>query len=167
MHYTWTCHCCGKQHTELPLAMGHDSPDPWLGLTEAERQGRGAISSDTCIIDGKHFFVRGCLEIPLNGQSGIFNWSVWVSVSEKSFKRIIDLWETDVRDTEPPFFGWLSNSLPTYPETFPLKTNLYLRNHGTRPYIDLEPTEHPLAREQREGISLQRVAEIVAACGTH
>lgn len=109
----------------------------------------------------------GCLEIPLIGHPDIFNWLTWVSVSEKSFKRIVDLWETDVRDTEPPFFGWLSNNIPIYPNTFALKTNLYLRNHGTRPFIDLEPTDHPLAREQRDGITLQRVAEIVAACGMH
>jgi hypothetical protein len=167
MHYTWTCHCCGKRHNELPLAMGHDSPDPWLGLSDAERESRGEISSDTCIIDGRHFFVLGCLEIPLIDQADIFRWLVWVSVSKKSIERIVGLWETDIRDTEPPFFGWLSNNIPIYPNTFALKTNLYLRNHGTRPFIHLEPTDHPLAIEQREGISLQRVEEIVAACGMH
>jgi hypothetical protein len=167
MHYTWTCHCCGQQHNELPLAMGHDSPDPWLGLSKAERESRGEIGSDTCIIDGRHFFVLGCLEIPLVGHAEVFRWLAWVSVSEKSFARITDLWETDIRDNEPPFFGWLSNNIAIYPETFALKTNLYLRNHGTRPFIHLEPTDHPLAIEQREGIPLKRVEEIVAACGMH
>ena len=167
MHYLWTCHCCGKQFDELPLAMGLDCPDPWLGLSDAERQSRGASSSDTCIIDNREFFVLGCLEIPLAGGGGIFNWLVWISVSKQSFDRIGDLWKTEIRNGEPPFFGWLSNSLPSYPETFAMKTNLYLRNQGTRPFIDLEPIEHPLAREQREGISLKRVEEIIAACGMH
>ena len=36
-------------------------------------------------------------------------------------------------------------------------------NHGTRPYIELEPTDHPLAVAQREGISVERVAELFAA----
>ena len=147
--------------------MGHDSPDPWLGLSDDERVSRGEISSDTCIIDGREFFVLGCLEIPLIENPGIFNWLTWVSVSEKSFRHIGDLWETVIRDTEPPFFGWLSNNIPIYPDTFALKTNLYLRNHGTRPFIHLEPTDHPLAIEQREGISLKRVQEIIAACGMH
>jgi hypothetical protein len=167
MHYSWTCHCCGKRFDELPLAMALDYPDPWLALPEADRESRAELSSDTCIIDGKEFYVRGCLEIPLIDHDGIFNWLVWVSVSEKSYDRITDLWETDIRDSEPPFFGWLSNHIPIYPDTFALKTNLYLRNHGTRPTIDLEPTNHPLAIEQREGISLKRVEEIVAACGMH
>ncbi len=147
--------------------MGHDSPDPWLGLSDDERESRAEISSDTCIIDSRHFFVLGCIEIPLVGHAEVFRWLAWVSVSEKSFRRIVDLWETDIRDNEPPFFGWLSNNLKIYPNTFALKANLYLRNHGTRPFIHLEPTDHPLAVEQREGISLQRVQEIVAACGMH
>jgi hypothetical protein len=37
---------------------------------------------------------------------------------------------------------------------------LHLRDDGMRPYIELEPTDHPLAVEQREGISPERVAEL-------
>jgi hypothetical protein len=147
--------------------MGFDSPDPWLGLSDSQRETRGKIASDACIIDGKEFYVLGCLDIPIVGHTDVFRWLVWVSVSEKSYWRIIDLWETDVRDTEHPFFGWLSNNIRLYPNTLALKTNLCLRNHGTRPFIRLEPTDHPLAVEQRDGISLQRVQEIVAACGMH
>jgi hypothetical protein len=33
---------------------------------------------------------------------------------------------------------------------------------SVRPYIELEPTDHPLAVEQRNGISVDRVAEIYA-----
>jgi len=33
---------------------------------------------------------------------------------------------------------------------------------GVRPEIELEPTEHPLAVEQREGITWERVDEIAA-----
>jgi hypothetical protein len=29
-----------------------------------------------------------------------------------------------------------------------------------RPYIELEPTEHPLAVEQRRGMTVERMAEI-------
>jgi hypothetical protein len=37
---------------------------------------------------------------------------------------------------------------------------VHLRNDGIRPYVELEPTSHPLAVEQRLGITLDRVAEI-------
>jgi hypothetical protein len=41
-----------------------------------------------------------------------------------------------------------------------LKTRVHLRDYGPRPWIELEPTDHPLALEQRNGISIDRVAEI-------
>jgi hypothetical protein len=31
------------------------------------------------------------------------------------------------------------------------------------PYVELEPTDHPLAIEQREGVTLARVVEIAEA----
>jgi hypothetical protein len=31
---------------------------------------------------------------------------------------------------------------------------------GIVPYIELEPTDHPLALEQREGITMERVKEL-------
>ena len=37
---------------------------------------------------------------------------------------------------------------------------VHLRADGIRPYIELEPTDHPLAVEFREGITMERVQEI-------
>ena len=68
-----------------------------------------------------------------------------------------------MRDDEPAIFGWLCNRISIYPETNSLRTNLHLRNDGLRPAIELEPTEHPLAVEQRNGITLDRAQEIIAA----
>jgi hypothetical protein len=74
----------------------------------------------------------------------------------------VALWDAEIRASEPPMFGWLCNDLGVYPTTFGLKTLVHLRDAGQRPLIELEPTDHPLAVEQREGISLQRVEEIAA-----
>lgn len=57
--------------------------------------------------------------------------------------------------------GWLNVRLP-YPDTFNMKTNLHLRDDGQDPLVELEPTDHPLAVEQRNGITVDRVAEIYA-----
>jgi hypothetical protein len=73
---------------------------------------------------------------------------------------MIDLWDNPSLLDEPPYFGWLSNSIDLYPETLNLKTNVSFRDIGQRPYIELEPTDHPLAIEQREGISVDRVRQI-------
>ncbi len=163
MDYAWTCGCCGKQYNTLPLDFGCQAPNNWFGIPEEERAARVRLTRDICIIDGKERYVRGCLEIPVHGLNDKFVYGVWVSVSEQSFRRIHELWDAHVRDDEPPIFGWLCNRIPIYPETNSLKTNLHLRNDGIRPAIELEPTDHPLAVEQRNGISLDRVQEIIAA----
>jgi len=87
-------------------------------------------------------------------------WDVWVSLSKVNFDRTMELWEIEGREGEEPYFGWLSTSIPGYPETLNLRTNVHTRAIGVRPLIELEPTNHPLAFEQREGITVERVKEI-------
>ncbi|MFI5014717.1 MAG: DUF2199 domain-containing protein [Hyphomicrobiales bacterium] len=163
MDYAWTCGCCGKQHNTLPLDHAYYSPDQWHGLSDAERESRAKLNADVCIIDRRDFFIRGCLEIPIVDSAQKFVWGLWVSVSETSFLRVMDLWDAPSVEDEPPLFGWLCNSIEIYPATFGLKTNLRLRSGGIRPAIELEPTDHPLAVEQRQGVSVRRIEELVTA----
>jgi hypothetical protein len=93
---------------------------------------------------------------------------VWVSLSRENFVRAAELWDVPGRQTEPPMFGWLNTSLPTYtPPTVSLKTMLHTREVGLRPLVVLEPTDHPLAIEQRDGIAVEllerRVAQLLHA----
>ena len=83
-----------------------------------------------------------------------------MSLSPPNFKRTVELLHEDGRESEPPYFGWLSTLLPVYPDTVNLKTMVHTRPVGVRPWIEIEPTDHPLAVEQREGITLARVQEI-------
>ena len=118
------------------------------------------------MIDRTSFFVRGCasIEIPVHGADEPLIWGVWVSLSEMSFKTWLKVFEQEHRSHVGPFFGWLNAWLKPYPDTANLKSRVHLRNHGLRPIIELEPTDtdHPLALEQRNGISVHRVAEIYA-----
>jgi hypothetical protein len=170
MEYHWTCRCCGKSFDTLPLDWAFDAPDHWLEIPEAERSRRGKIDRNVCIIwtdDHRDIFVRGCLEIPIIRSTEMLIYGMWVSVSEDSLKRILDLWDEDVIENEPPKFGWLCNAISFYPPTMLLKTNVHLRGGGLRPSIELEPTDHPLAIEQREGITIARVEEIAALSFRH
>jgi hypothetical protein len=167
MNHTWTCRCCGKQFDNLPLSFAFEAPDPWFQVPESEREQRAKRDSDVCIIDDKDIFIRGCLEIPVLGQHEKFIWGVWVSVSRESFRRILELWDAEVIENEPPKFGWLCNNISIYPQTLLLKTHLHLRGGRSRPSIELEPTDHPLAMEQRQGISIGRIGEIAALSLRH
>ncbi|MGV9625899.1 DUF2199 domain-containing protein [Streptomyces sp. NPDC003487] len=122
------------------------------------------LSSDQCVIHGEHYFVKGLIEIPVIGSDEVFSWGVWVSLSRENFSRTANLWNRPGREGERPYFGWLTTDLPVYSSTtLNLKTNVHTRPVGERPYVELEPTDHPLAVEQRTGITPARVREIAAA----
>ena len=101
----YTCRSCGESHGDLPPSLGFDAPEAWLAVPEAERERRGEISSDTCVLDGEHFFILGRLEIPVLGGPGPFVWNAWSTLSRANFERALDLWQKLGRESEPPRFG--------------------------------------------------------------
>jgi hypothetical protein len=157
--FTFQCKSCGQTHTGIPT-FGWDYPVDYLAVPEAERHARCRLTSDMCVIDDAFFFVRGCLDIRVVGTDESFSWGVWASLSKESFTRFFELYDVPQRSQFGPFFGWLSAHIWIYPDTVNLKTMVHLRDNGARPYVEVEPTRHPLAVEQQNGISLDRVAEI-------
>ena len=154
-----TCSKCGRS-TESEVGFGSRMPTVLNGLTTREMKKRVVLTDDVCVLDEAHFFIYGCLEIPIVGEEDPFIWNVWVSLSADNFFKVIDLWDEPARVDLDPMFGWLSTELPIYPDTINLKTNVHMRGVGLRPLIELEPTNHPLAIEQRNGITRSRVDDI-------
>jgi hypothetical protein len=155
---SFRCNTCGQQRDDLP-DLGADYPDPYLAVPEDERSARAEYTPDRCIVrdeDGEHYFIRGVIAIPLHGRNDVFGIGAWVSQSRVNFERYAAAAKME------PTFGWLVNRLGHYAEsTFLLKTRVHFREDGSRPLIELEPTEHPLAIEQRHGITLERAWQIV------
>lgn len=165
MNLNWTCSCCGRSFETLPMHYAFEAPDNWFGLTESDRAIRAELSRDVCLIDRKELYVRGCLEIPVSDSAEMFVWGVWVSVSEDTFLHIHSMWDAEIADDAPPRFGWLSNWIDGYPEPREIRCHVFLRSGNLRPRIVLEPTDYPLALEQRHGITLERVKQIAASAG--
>lgn len=159
--FRFKCASCDQWHEGMPT-FGVDAPWHYYDVPAEEREQRCSLGSDDCVIDGEYFFVRGCIDIPVIGAKEQFSWGVWVSLSKESFLEFVRYFGVSKRSHVGPFFGWLSAELPVYPSTVSLKARAHLRDNGMRPYIELEPTDHPLAVEQRNGISVARVAEIYA-----
>ena len=139
---TFGCSVCGEEHDGPPLVYDTDAPAYWYGLPPEEREERAELTSDRYVIDGRHFFPRGNLKNPILDPQEKLVWGVWVCVSEL------------------PYFGRIDTALPGYPETVSIKSRLRTRPVGLRPLVELPPTEHPLSREQQDGISPGRVREI-------
>jgi len=142
---------------------GANAPSYYYSIPEPEREGRCRLTSETCVVDNEFFFVRGCIEIPVLGAAEPYIWGAWVSLSSKSFDEFISTTDKPGRAGFGPHFGWLSTEFRVYPSTRGLKTHVHIREPELRPLIELEPMDHPLAIEQRMGITVERVGEIYAA----
>jgi hypothetical protein len=156
------CSSCGEWHDELPLDFGFGEPDYIAELDAEARQqfAKGVGDFRELLRDGHtHYFIRGVIEIPIIGTTDSFCYGVWSSLSEQSYEAAKNAYRTN--SDAGPFFGWLSNRVPYYPDTLRLKTNVHVRAQ-TRSAIELEPTDHPLAIEQREGITMERVQQIIS-----
>jgi hypothetical protein len=157
---TYHCKTCGQVHTELPH-IGDDRPAYYYGIPEAERERRVKLTGDTCVIDDEDYFIRGVIEIPVHGHPHEFGWGVWVTLKKENFEKYQANFDTpDIG----PFFGWLSTEIDWYKPhtTINLKTMAHFRGEGLRPMIKLEPaSDHPLAVDQRNGITLEKAWEIV------
>ena len=118
---------------------------------------RTVSTSETYIVSYENdvdYFLRALLEIPIIGNDEPFMWGVWGSVSAASFA---DYNDSDRGEKhQGNYFSWFSSLLPGYPETVGLKCSMQSRSGGLRPVVMLAPSDHPLAIDQRDGISLEK-----------
>jgi len=170
-HLRWKCYSCEDWHTGPCLDFSYEAPIYWdddAGAI-ADRDKLSAaefpkffLDDDLCIIDGD-YFVRGIIELPIIGTAETFCWGVWGSLSEASFKKLLAVFDDHERVELEPMFSWLSNQIDEYEDdTLNLKMNVCVREPGQRPAFDLQPTDHPLAQEYYQGISAERVKEIMS-----
>jgi hypothetical protein len=161
-------HCagCGRWHSDVPQSFHIPGPDAW---SRKLRRVKGCeLGSDTCVINDEQFFVLGLIRMPVAGLDEPFEFGVWVSVSEEDIVRMAEVWETPGRESMPPVPGTLANNIPVFERpTLGLPVLVHTQPVGSRPHVELVEDGHPLAVEQREGIShdafLQRVGQLLHA----
>lgn len=161
------CKGCGQWHDDVPLAFHMAAPVGWSD-DHAGRPGY-ELTSDLCVIGGNEFYINGRIEIPIRDSDDSFVWGAWSSLSRPDFELVLDAWDENGReDRTPPLSGWLSNNLPTYePRTAALAMQVHTRPVGQRPRLEVAAADHPLAVEQREGITwadaIRRVEHLIHA----
>jgi hypothetical protein len=166
----WICPNCGLKHAGLfDLALG--KPEQWPGPEEyrpnSEARGaRNILTEDFCVLDGEHYFVRCVLELPIIGvPEQRFGFGTWSTLSRKNFDIYVETFDTGEQAHLGPWFGWFSNRLLGYPDTLNLKCQVRPRDGRLRPLIGLEPTGHPIANDQADGITFDRILELYALSG--
>jgi hypothetical protein len=116
---------------------------------------------DLIVLDGQYFFIRACLEIPIENTGERFLWGLRVSVSKENFGRYLDSFE----EANPigRYFSWLGSDLPGYPSLRGLKAMTQLQPGGNRPLVELETSEHPLSVDFHQGVSMARASKLFEA----
>jgi hypothetical protein len=167
---SWKCASCTEEHRGI-FDLGCAKPDAFPGAEDYAPNSVVATSShglseDFCVLDGQHYFVRSVLSLPLIGLPGrFFAFGVWSTLSKKNFALYTDSFDSGEQASLGPWFGWFSNRLKGYPDTFNLKCQVHSQGGRTRPWLELEETNHPLTRESQEGISFDRMLEIYSLYG--
>jgi hypothetical protein len=99
------------------------------------------------------------LRFPIKGLDEDFGWGIWSSLSQTNFFRYQKHYNENMSGWDS-MFGYLSNRLPEYPDTLNLKLSVQPGAKGDRPTALLEPTDHPLSLDQRDGMSLELALKI-------
>jgi hypothetical protein len=156
----WQCKSCGDWHDGLPFSYGFTPPVRARKNALSRLLPPGRFSGELYRDNGSNFIFAN-LVLPVLDSDQAFQWTVWVTLSDETFERTKKLWTTKGRESELPYFGWLATEFPEslYPSTWNLKTHVITQPVGIRPHVELEPTDHPLSVEQREGITMARVQE--------
>lgn len=161
MTIKFKCPCCDEIVEGMP-SYAWEKPLSYFSVPKEIRETNTFLTGELCVIAEERFFIRGCIEIPVFGSEDPFIWGVWVQLSEENFMEFQESLPKNERSNYGPYSGWLNVSMPAYLETENLKVIIHIRNDGIRPNIEIKTNEHPLAIEQQEGISVNRVSEIYA-----
>jgi hypothetical protein len=153
---------CGEHHHGMPT-YAWDYPIDVLFIPERERSTRVQMTSETCIIDGVEFSIRGCIEIPVHGLATPFIWGMFVSIKQHDLAYVAGLKARDLTTLEP-MAGELHSVPPIYPDADNLRCVVHIRPFGERPLIELTAEGHPLTIDQKHGLApadIQRIAEVL------
>lgn len=150
--FSYTCSCCGQRHEGLP-ALAYAAPAYWSDAQATTDPEGNRLDSDLCIVGGEHHFIRCVLRVPIQGTDATLEWGVWLSQSKANF----DLYaETFGNTPEREAFGYLAHRLPSYPDTLNMRALAHWQSGGQRPWVELEPCDHPLYRDWSEGITREQ-----------
>lgn len=141
------------------MSMGFEPPLVWAQLDEATRSASWA-DSDFCEINyasGETCrFIHCVLPLPLRDAGDEFTFTVWASVSERSWEVYRNGYRTGEYGEEG-CFAFLVSQIPGFEATVDLHADLWFQPDAMRPVMILHDADHPLVVAQTEGITLAEI----------
>lgn len=157
---SFVCGVCGQAHEGLSHDFGWKLPDELWLLPEDVRQEKLDWSPDASYHEGR-WFVRGVLYVPINDTGRQWGWGIWAEIDDKVMGVVYHNFTEDASDA-PLQTGTIANKIPGFEDSVGQQINLRFRTADLRPlFFFPEDSQHPLAIEQREGVSLERYHEIL------
>jgi hypothetical protein len=156
------CSKCGEEHSLEEMELTFRRPDPVARLTAEERARLVQENNDLCVIEGKRFFIRALLPLPVESRDIPYCIGLWIEVTQAAFERVYELWNSGEQVHETPFAAQLANEIPTAAGSLGLHAEVRLTGPTTRPGVFLKPSQHQLYIEQDRGIDAHRAAEYSA-----
>jgi hypothetical protein len=160
---SFVCATCGERHTgpALSWSVGGPYPDRPRRKRLVRPPEVGTEDQLWVAFAGRtRPFLRAQLLLPVADGPHDFAYVVWVEVTRAQMRRAKRLWTDPRREGEAPWPVVVATRVPGYPATDGLPATLRQRARGLRPTVELDEGDHPLAVEQRTGITMGRVAEI-------
>jgi hypothetical protein len=163
------CATCGEEQELLAMEPSYRWPDAYYEVPKKQRKYLTNFSKDDGRIRNaedteRRHFLRVLLSVPICGEEIDVAWGVWVEVSGADWERAYDLWDDPEQSAVPPFPARLANALRGYDGTLGLPGRVRLVSPTTAPLFQLDAdVDHPLAREQRTGVSRERAVEWLSA----
>jgi hypothetical protein len=153
------CDQCGKLHDGELFELGYLRPDAVVAMDPEDRAARVRESNDLCAIGEDRYFVRATLPLSIPEIGDDYRIGVWVELPQASYERVRELWTDEDQASEPPFAAILANEVRHHPGSQGQGVTLHLTGPKTRPSVFVVDESHPLAVEQRAGITLHRATE--------
>jgi hypothetical protein len=158
----FVCSVCGEFHNERMLDIRLTLPDSIHELSTDERNRRARLSEDFAVLDERAFYLRGLVEIPIPELETRFAYGAWLQVDERDFRHLLEHWDDPDQGSFDAVDATLANELAPYRDTAGLSARLRPVSADLLPTADLVATDHPLAADQRNGISSARADELAA-----
>lgn len=160
----WLCGTCGQPHNGM-FDLAARAPDPWQGPTDYAPNGAltldgDFLSEDFCVIDGKYFMVRCVLRIPVHGARHDMGFGCWGSLSRTNFELYVENFDVGHYEGQSHWSSWLCNQLYDYNGTDPDACWMTPQWGRQRPTLKIQDPDHPLARDQRDGITPEKMLKI-------
>ncbi|HEX7288054.1 MAG TPA: DUF2199 domain-containing protein [Candidatus Angelobacter sp.] len=158
------CEICEQFHAGQYLSFASDCPGPYAALSNDDKKASAQFGSDQCVIDDNQYYIRGLIELPIIGLDEVFLWGAWARIWQKDYEELSLCWDTPGREKRiGPFKARLANNVLGYsPDTLNLKCTVHIQAVDVRPHFVMDEPDHPLAIDQRRGISLLHVRRIAS-----